>query len=159
MKYLLYLMLLVPTWVFAQAPRISEIKQGAGESLWDFLMRLPMSFEAQIFYAVVLFGGVGMFSNYAVKWMRKEIAGSLFKYLFLCNLRGTLLSFSTTVGIGIAAITGGVFETGSGEFVGWFNVLWVSLTNGFMWDAALNRGQRDVWTPEQRAAQQKENGA
>lgn len=133
-------------WVLAalaQAPKIAELK-GQGESLWSFLSRLPGSFEAQVFYGVVLFGAVGMFTNYAVKWMRKDISGSLLAYLFRDNLRGTLLSFSTTVGVGIAAITGGVFETSSGEFVGWFNVMWISLTNGFMWDAALNRGTRPV---------------
>lgn len=133
------------------AEKISEIK-GRGESLWGFLERLPSSFEAQIFYAVVLFGVIGMFINYAQRWMKKEISGSLINYLFCENIRGTMLSISTTIGVGVGAITGGIFETGSGEFVGWFNVMWVSLMNGFMWDSALNKGQRPVWTEEQRAA-------
>lgn len=144
MKSLLALcMVLFTQLAFAgmeNAQKIGEIK-GGSESLISFLQRLPSSFEAQIFYAVVLFGAVGMFTNYSIKWMRSEISGSLIKYLFFDNFRGTMLSFCTTVGIGIGAITGGVFETASGEFVGWFNVLWISLTNGFMWDAALNRSQ------------------
>lgn len=135
------------------AQKIGEIK-GQGESFLTFLSRLPASFEAQIFYAVALFGLVGMMANYSVKWMRGEIAGSLISYLFLHNIRATLLSYATTIGVGIGAITAGVFETGSGEFVGWFNVMWVSLTNGYMWDAALNAGQRAVWSPEKRQEEQ-----
>lgn len=132
------------------ATRISDLK-GTGETLTHFLQRLPSSFEAQIFYAVVLFGLVGMLANYAVKWMKREIGGSLIKYLFFSNVRGTMLSLFTTIGVGIGAITAGVFETTSGEFVGWFNVMWVSLSNGFMWDATMNQGDRPVWTEAQRA--------
>lgn len=132
------------------AQKISELKSN-GESLWTFLGRLPASFEAQIFYAIVLFGIIGMFTNYAVKWMKKQIAGSLINYLFHDNLRGTLLSISTTIGIGIGAITGGVFETASGEFVGWFNVMWIALTNGFMWDSALNNGSAESNVPSAKS--------
>jgi len=133
------------------AQKIAELK-GPGESLWTFLQRLPASFEAQIFYAISLFGLVGLMANYTVRWMKSEIAGSLFAYLFNDNIRGTLFSYATTIGVGIGAITAGVFETSSGEFVGWFNVMWVSLTNGYMWDAALNQGQRPIWTQDQRDA-------
>lgn len=134
-----------------QAQKIGEIK-GASESLAQFLSRLPASFEAQIFYAICLFGAAGMLTNYGVKWLKGEIGGSLIKYLFFNNIRGTLLSFFTTVGVGIGAITSGVFETAGGEFVGWFNVMWISLTNGFMWDATMNQGERPVWTQKQRDA-------
>lgn len=138
--WLLLLSLPVSTWAgLESAPKVSELR--GNESLWAFLMRLPSSFEAQIFYGVVLFGIVGLFANYATKWLRGEIAGSLIKYLFLDNVRGTLLSLSAAIGVGIGGITAGVFETASGEFVGWFNVMWIGLTNGFMWDAALNGSQ------------------
>lgn len=120
-----------------QVQKMGEIK-GGSESLWEFARRAPAAFEAQIFYAVLIFGGLGMLANYAVKWMRREIEGSLIIYLFR-NFRSTALAFSTTMGVGIAAITSGVFETSDGMFVGWFNVMWTSLMNGFMWDAALNR--------------------
>lgn len=151
-----FLFAIAPLADALEAQKIAEIKAGGNESLWEFLARLPGSFEAQIFYAVGIFGAVGMFMNYIQRWLKKEIAGNLWHYLFDCNIRGTLLSFSTTIGVGIGAITGGVFETASGEFVGWFNVMWVSLTNGFMWDVALNKSERAVWTEEQRSAKKGE---
>lgn len=131
--------------------KISALKvQHAQESLWQFLSALPGSFEAQIFYAILLGGLVGMLLNYWIKWLRNEISGSLFGYLFVNNMRGTMLSFVSAVGTGIAGITAGVFETGGGDFVGWFNVLWIAVSNGFFWDAAANKGERPVWTPAER---------
>lgn len=129
-----------------ETQKMGEIK-GGSESLWEFAHRAPAAFEAQIFYAVLIFGGLGMLANYAVKWMRREIEGSLIVYLFR-NFRSTALAFSTTMGVGIAAITSGVFETSDGMFVGWFNVMWTSLMNGFMWDAALNRSGQTAITKD-----------
>lgn len=133
------------------ADKISEIKALHGpETLWQFLGHLPASFEAQIFYALLLGGCVGMLLNYWIKWLRKDIAGSLIAYLFVNNMRGTMLSFVSAIGTGIAGITAGVFETANGDFVGWFNVLWIAVSNGFFWDAAANKGTRKEWTDAER---------
>ncbi len=143
MRYfiLVVLLLIADGAVALEAQKIAEIRAG-DESLWAFLHRLPSSFEAQIFYAGALFSCLGMLANYFQKWLRKEIAGSLVTYLFIHNPRATLLSYFTALGVFTGGISAGVFETDQGAFVGWFNVMWVALSNGFMWDAALNRGAK-----------------
>ena len=133
-----------------QAKTIQQIK-AQQVSLWDFLGALPASFEAQMFYGVLLGGLVGMLLNYGIKWLRREISGSLLAYLFVDNIRGTLLSFVSAVGTGLAGIATGVFTTQDGQFVGWFNLMWIAVSNGFFWDAAANKGTRTAWTPEERS--------
>lgn len=154
MKLFVAVLLYVPLAALAQAPRIAEIR--GNESLLAFLQRLPGTFEAQIFYALVLFGLVGVFVNYFVRWLKKDIAGSLFAYLFRDNVRGTLLSFVSAVGTGLGGISIGFFETPDGQFIGWMNTMIVAFGNGFFWDTIANKGQRPVWTPEQRAAATKQ---
>jgi hypothetical protein len=122
------------------AQKIADLKVEHTQSLSDFLMALPASMEAQIFYAIVLAGVLGVFFNYAVKWMKKEIAGSLTAYLFHDNVRATLLSVCSTVGAGVVGITSGMFETPDGSFIGWFRTLVLAFGNGFFWDAVVNRG-------------------
>jgi hypothetical protein len=136
------LALLAALGAHAQAPKMAELKAQSPESLWTFLRAMPASFEAQLFYAIVCFGALGVMVNYAVKWMKKEIAGSLFAYLFVDNFRGTLLSWTTTAGAGIAGITSGMFETPDGTFIGWFRALVLCFGNGFFWDAVMNRGKQ-----------------
>lgn len=144
MKTIIAMLLLVPLAALAQAPKMSEISKGTGESLWSFLSRLPGTFEAQVFYAICVFGLVGMLANYFVKWLKKEIAGSLLAYLFVHNPRGSLLSYVTTVGVGLGALQMGIFETADDTFVGWLNVMWITLGNGYLFDAALNKGAQPV---------------
>ena len=120
--------------------KIADIKAQSAESLWHFLSALPASFEAQLFYAIVAFGMLGVLVHYAVKWMKKEIEGSLFAYLFVDNVRGTLLSWTSTIGAGVVGITSGMFETPDGSFIGWFRTLVLCFGNGFFWDAVMNKG-------------------
>lgn len=142
-KLPLFLILLVLTGLAAaQAPKISEIKAAGPDTLWHFLTQLPGSMEAQLFYAIVAFGAAGVFFNYAVKWMKKEIVGGLWPYLFVDNVRGTLLSWTSTIGAGVVGITSGMFETPDGTFIGWFRVLVLCFGNGFFWDAVLNKGAK-----------------
>lgn len=132
------------------AQTISEAKQST--DFWTFLLQLPATMEAQLLYALVLSGIVGMFVNYAQRWARKEIDGGLLAYLFEAHLRGTLLSFFGAMSAGIAAITANVFVTDGGTFVGWGTVLWMGVTNGFAADAIANRGERKEWTEAERVA-------
>lgn len=131
---------------------IAQIKaMEVQESLWHFLTQLPQSMEAQLLYGLVIAGIVGMIANYTVKWARGDIAGSLFAYLFLQNVRATLLSFFGFVSLAITSIAAGIFTGENGGFVGWANVLWFGLTNGFAVDAIANKGQKAVWSDEKRA--------
>ena len=125
---------------------IQQIKAQAPEDLWQFLLALPGSFEAQLLYGLMLSGIVGMVANYTVNWAKGDIAGSLVAYLFLENFRRTLLSIVTFAGLAITSIAAGIFMTGAGAFVGWANVLWFGAANGFGVDAIANKGRRAEWT-------------
>ena len=131
-------------------PTIAQIKAEAPESLWHFLTNLPFSMEAQLFYALLLAGTLGMVANYIVRWGRKEIEGCLGEYLFKQNLRGTVLSLATYVGVVLGAIAAGAFHVGDANtFVGWGWVLWMGAGNGFVIDNIANKGQKPVWTQQQ----------
>lgn len=132
------------------AQKIVDLKASAPDSLWDFLSVLPASFEAQILYGLLLAGLIGMIGNYTLKWARSEIEGNLLSYLFTCHPRSTLLSFSGFIGVAVASITADIFTSGQGGFVGWGNVLWFGLTNGFAVDAIANKGKRAEWSDSKR---------
>lgn len=126
------------------------------ESLWHFIGQLPGTIEAQQMYALLISGALGISANYLLKWARQEIAGSLWQYLFKDNVRGTVLSLASFVGLAITSIAAGIFNGESGGYVGWTTVMWFGLTNGFAVDAIANKGTRAPWTDEQREAKMKE---
>lgn len=113
----------------------------ASDSLWKFLAALPNTMEAQVFYGLLLSGTIGMAAHYFTRWAKGEIQGSLFAYLFDSYARRTSLALTVIVGMAITAITSNVFVTESGEFVGWLNVLWFGITNGYASDSIANKGQ------------------
>lgn len=131
---------------------IQQVKAMADDSLWTFLLHLPETQEAQIFYALILSGTLGMIANYAVKWAKDELNGTLWNYLFRENYKRTALSFFTYVGATVAAVSANIFTTDAGAFVGWATVLWFGVSNGFAVDAIANKGSRPKWNDEQRAA-------
>ena len=134
------------------AQTIAQVKAQAPESLWHFLANLPFTMEAQLFYGLMLAGSLGMLANYVVRWARNEITGSLRAYLFEQNPRGTVLSLCTYTGLAIGAIASNAFTFGeAATFVGWGWVLWLGASNGLMIDNIANKGQRPIWTPEERA--------
>lgn len=135
------------------APTIAQVKVQTTESLWQFLTQLPGTMEAQLFYALILAGTLGMMASYLMKWAKNEIAGYLWEYLFGANLRSTMLSLFTYIGCAMTAIYAGAFHVGDAQtFVGWGHVAWLGLLNGFGIDAIVNKGQRAVWTQQQRDA-------
>ncbi len=139
-----------------EAQTIAQAKAATTQSLWQFLQALPSTQEAQVFYALMLAGTLGMMASYAIKWLKGDITGSLWKYLFEQNLKSTLLAFLTYVGTALAAIYADAFHVGPDSvFVGWGMVMWLAAVNGFSIDAIVNKGQRAIWTPEQREAQVK----
>lgn len=132
---------------------IAQVRAQDPESLWHFLSALPSTMEAQIFYALMLSGSLGMMASYLMKWSQGQISGNLFGYLFGSNLRATCLSFFTYTGACMTAIYAGAFHvTEAAVFVGWGHVVWLGALNGFGIDAIVNKGQRAVWTTEQRQA-------
>lgn len=135
------------------------------ESLWEFLAALPFSFDAQVFYAMMLAGTAGMLANWVVRWAKGELP-CLATYLFKINPRRSLLAFITYIGTALTAVMSGVFmsdasamgevagcvvEDGTKHFVGWLNVLWSGAGTGFAIDATMNKGERQEWTAEERA--------
>lgn len=139
----------------ANAPTIADIKANAPEGLWQFLSALPASFEAQLFYGLLIFGLIGMTANYFQRWARDEIQGNLVCYLFLQHPKRTLLSFMSYIGLVAAAISTGVFKV-DGQFVGWYNVIWIALTTAFTVDVLGNKGETKVWSPAARAEKREE---
>lgn len=134
------------------APTIAQVTAAAPGDLGTFLKGLPATQEAQIFYALMGAGSAGMAANWVTRWTRGEI-GNLFQYLFNQNARATVGSFLTFAGTGMAAIYAHAFNVGPDSlFVGWGMVLWLGAVNGFAIDNIVNKGQRPVWTAEQRAA-------
>lgn len=133
------------------AQTVANTKAIEPESLLHFLLALPSSFEAQLFYAMLIGGAAGMLANYTVKWFRKDSGGGLLAYLFRDHVKRTMLSVFSMVGAALGVVASGVFETPSGEFVGWFIVLYTGATTGFTIDAVANKGKRAEWSAEKRA--------
>ena len=121
---------------------IQQIKSipAVQESFWQFLAHLPASMEAQVLYALLIAGVIGMVAHYAMKWLSGEIEGSLLDYLFITYPRRTGLAFAAVLGAALAAVTSGIFLNDQNAFVGWMNVIWIGLTNGYACDSIANRG-------------------
>lgn len=117
-------------------------------TLWDFLQLLPASFEAQVFYGMMLAGTLGMGMNWFVKWLRGELP-CFVTYMFKSSVKRTILAVLTLAGTVMTAISTDIFVADQ-VFVGWLNVLWSGATTGFAVDATLNKGTREEWTPEER---------
>ena len=137
------------------------------ETLWQYLTHLGGSFEAQVFYALMLSGVVGMCANWLVRWTKNEV-GCFVDYMFINNFKRTPLSILMFTGTALTAVMSGVFNGGTlafvtadpcangitppntEVFVGWLNVLWIGATTGFGIDATVNKGVREVWTEGER---------
>lgn len=132
-------------------PTVAEVvSRESVESLWHFLSQLMFTLEAQQFFALMIGGVAGMISHWLVKWARGEIAGSLAKYLLYDHVRNTILTVFTYVGFALTTVATPALTGANGGPVGWFTVLWLGITTGFSIDAVANKGERPVWTDEQR---------
>lgn len=141
----------------AQGPtgaKMSDVVQYSQSypSLWVYLAQFYKTQEAQIFYALMLSGTLGVFAHYFHKWFSDEITGNLFDYLFRQYPKRTLASFMTYIAWVIGLVGTGVFETANGDPVGWGVILIMGLTNGYSVDSLANKGRREPWSAEQRAA-------
>ncbi len=122
------------------APSIQTIISSGQPNLWDYLAKLPMSMEAQVLYALLFSGAAGMAAHYAVRWARGEVTGGLATYLFVDYAKRTVLALLLLTGMATAAIASNIFTTDTGAFVGWLNVLWFGVTNGYASDSMANKG-------------------
>ena len=109
-----------------QAQKIKEIVDISHESLFDFLTKLPTSFEAQIFYGLAGAGVLGLIASWLWKWSQGEANG--FHHFTFRYAIGQVLWI---IGSAIGAITTIEFSTASGEFFGWLSVLWTVALAGF----------------------------
>lgn len=122
------------------------------QTLEAFIRAFLAGPELRVFLMLMAAGSMGMIANWLVKWARGEIKGGLLTYLFRDNPRSTALSFFTYTGAVLAAMQADVVHVAGGVFIGWANVAWLGATNGYFIDNIINKGERAVWTTEERAA-------
>lgn len=134
------------------APTIAQAKLEAPESLWHFLAALPGTMEAQIWYALLLGGVLGMIGHYVRGRSTGNIAGNPVDYFLRDNLWrsiGAAVAVATEL---FAEIGAGLFTTSAGAFVGWGIVLLSGLKTGYLGDSIVNKGTRVEWTEKKRDA-------
>lgn len=136
---------------------LAAVSHGNDPTLWAFLSALWSGQQLQIFFTLMAAGSAGMLANWAVKWARGEIRGSLTEYLFRDNVRNSLLALFTYTGASLVAMQADVFHVGDPlTFIGWPNVAWLGATNGYFIDNIVNKGERAVWSKEERIARQEQ---
>ena len=136
------------------APTVTELKAATppGDSLWQFLIQLPSTHEAQIWYALLIGGLIGMIGHYIRGRSSNNIQGNPIDYFFRDNLWRSI-GAATAVAVELFGEVGsGMFTTDTGAFVGWGIVLLSGLKTGYVGDSLINKSDRAEWTPEQRAA-------
>lgn len=154
---------LIAISAFAQEPSIGQaIQEAVGsvqgqtidqvltpdESLWSFLAKLPGTIEAQLFYALFLAGFLGVTAHTLLAYLRGDIQGNLFKYLFLQYPKQTTLAYISLIGSDFAAIGAHLFQTADGTFVGWLNVLAQGFTLGYAVDSISGKSDK-AWAAQQ----------
>lgn len=138
------------------APTVAELKAASPEGLEGlitFLLQIPTSHEAAIFYASLFAMVIGMVLSWAWKYYKTQETDSRFvDYFFKSSSRrtgATVLSFGAAT---VTAIVSGVFDN-SGAFVGWYNVMYTGVATALGLDLGINQGNTPVWTPAQRKAE------
>jgi hypothetical protein len=139
------LILLSSTALALDAQKIAAIRAEGHETLWTFLARIPTSFEAQVFYGLMLTGVGGSIASWLWKWAQ-GVAGA--KHYTLRYALGQVLWLA---GSAIGAISTMGFSTDDGNFFGWWSVIWFGALAGFGGEV---KNERPEWSPEKRAAVQ-----
>lgn len=114
-------------------------------SFTEYMRAILASRELAQFGVLVLFGTLGMAGNYLWKWLRDEIAGSLWAYVVHQYPKRTALAFATILGYAATTVLSPVLDG-----AGWGVVVNMGLTTGFAIDALVNKSNRQPWTEEQR---------
>lgn len=144
------------------APTVAELNAVRADSLAgfiEFILALPASHEAAIFYASLVAMAFGFFASWWVKYsMAGTVDDSLVSYFFRVHTRRTMGVVGTYIGGVALAIATGVFDN-AGVFVGWYNVLWTCIGTAMAADGTMNKGTQGAWTPAQRTAEREKIAA
>lgn len=138
--------------------RAATVAEQSPQGINEFLVAFWHSIEFQIIVVVLVVGLLGILCNYIVKWSQGQIEGNLWTYLFVNNFRRTLAGYITFVTSMIAIIGAGTFINDQGVFAGWKAVIFMAFSTAFAFDAAINKGQRPVWTASQRKVAKQAKG-
>ena len=124
------------------APTIVKIVATApsAQSLWAYLMSIPTSLEASIFYAMMIGCVFGIGANYTRLWASDQITGGFFDYLFHQYPRRTLLAIFAAASWSVGEVSMGIYQGSAGELFSWSLVLVSGFKNGFTGDALANKG-------------------
>ncbi len=134
------------------APTIAQAKLESSESLWQFLIALPTTMEAQLMYALVIGGIAGMGAHYVRGRASGNIAGGPLDYFFRDNVWRSVGAMGAVVGELFTEVGLGLFTTDAGAFVGWGVVLLSGIKTGYLGDSLVNKGTRQEWTEKKREA-------
>ena len=124
----------------------------ANDSLWNYLAQLPTTHDAQVYYALLLGGLVGMIGHYVRARSSGNIEGNPIDYFFRQNLWRSIGALAAVAIELFGEVGSGMFTTDAGIFVGWGIVLLSGLKTGYVGDSVINKSDRPEWTPEKRAA-------
>lgn len=147
------------------APTVKElnaIRPDSLEGLIQFLLALPLSHEAAIFYASIIGAAFGFFLSWAFKYaIAKTVDDCVWAYFFKSHGRRTMGAVLTYFSGVVLSITTGAFDNGtaiasSGEvitnvFAGWQNVFSMCISAAMAADGTINKGAQGQWSPLQRA--------
>lgn len=123
------------------------------ESPIDFLMALPGTLDWMVFWTMLGFGVLGVLANYTFKYLRDEIAGNPFIYLFQQNFKRTALAFSSFVTAVFGMLQTNMFIH-DGVFIGWSATILIAISAGMNFDAYINKGERKEWSNKERDAKE-----
>jgi len=133
---------------------VAELKVATppGNDLWSFLMQLPTTHEAQVWYALLLGGIVGMIGHYIRGRAANNIGGNPIDYFFRDNVWRSIGAMVAVASELFGEVGSGLFTTDAGAFVGWGLVLLSGLKTGYLGDSLVNKATRPEWPPEKREA-------
>lgn len=134
-----------------EAQTIAQVKLEAPD-LWDFLLAVPMTQTAQILYALLIGGALGMLAHYVRGRASGDIAGSLTDYFFYNNIWRSVAAMIAVIAELFGEAGLGLFVTDAGTFVGWGVVIMSGAKTGYIGDSLINKGQRGEWTEKKRDA-------
>ena len=124
----------------------------AQPDLWHYLLNIPLSLEAQVFYALLLGCVLGMVAHYVRLWASSQIEGSLLDYLFRQHPKFTVLALLSAASWSFGEVSASLYQGADGEVFSWLLVLISGFKNGYTGDSLINKAERAPWSDVQRAA-------
>lgn len=136
-----------------QSKTIAQVRaQDGAQSLFDFLRELPGTLDAQIWYALLIGGAVGMILHYAIKLRTGDIAGNPVDYFIKTSPWRSIGTVAAMASWAFGEVLTGIYVNGDGVFIGWAAVLISGVKTGYLGDSIINKGERAQWTEQERQA-------